>query len=74
MEYLGLLFEVVLLILGIWVYRFATGKIKFHSTQEPLAARFREENKGWMRICSIALMAMMSIEIVLHLLQLFNKK
>ena len=74
MEFIGLLFEGIFLFVGIWVYRFATGRIKFHSTQQPLIERFRKENVVWMRWTSLALMAIMSIEITLHLFQIFNKK
>jgi hypothetical protein len=74
MEYIGLVFEIIFLMLGIWVYRFSTGKIKFHSTQQPLIERFRLENKGWMRLTSLLLTAIMSVEIALHLLQIFSKK
>jgi hypothetical protein len=74
MEYIGLVFEIVFLMLGIWVYRFATGKIKFHATQQPLIERFRLENKGWMRLTSMLLTAIMMVEIALHLVQIFNKK
>jgi hypothetical protein len=74
MEYIGLVFETIFLLLGIWVYRFSTGKIKFHSTQQPLIERFRLENKGWMRLTSMLLTAIMSVEIVLHLMQIFSKK
>jgi hypothetical protein len=74
MEYIGLFFEIIFLMLGIWVYRFSMGKIKFHSTQQPLIERFRLENKGWMRLTSLLLTAIMSVEVGLHLLQIFSKK
>jgi hypothetical protein len=73
-EYIGLVFEIIFLMLGIWVYRFSTGKIKFHATQQPLIERFRLENKGWMRITSLLLTAIMSVEIALHLIQIFSRK
>jgi hypothetical protein len=73
-EFAGLIFEAILLAMGIWVYRFSKGKIKFHATQQPLMERFRLENAGWMRLSSIALVAIMSVEIALHLFQIFNKK
>jgi hypothetical protein len=74
MEYIGLVFEIIFLMLGIWVYRFSMGKIKFHSTQQPLIERFRLDNKGWMRFTSLLLTAIMSVEVGLHLLQIFSKK
>jgi hypothetical protein len=73
-EYIGLIFEITFLALGIWVYRFSMGKIKFHPTQQPLIERFRLENKGWMRLTSMLLMAIMVVEIALHIFQIFNKK
>ncbi|MBL7816164.1 MAG: hypothetical protein JNL70_14190 [Saprospiraceae bacterium] len=72
MEYLGLLFEFCFLALGIYAYRFATGKIKFSETQRPMAEQFRKENSGWMRLTGLALIAIMSVEIVLHIVQMFR--
>lgn len=73
MEYLGLVFEFIFLGIGIFAYRFATGKIRFHNTQSPLIERFRQENKGWMRLMGLALAAIMSIEIALHIFQMIKK-
>ncbi len=73
MEILGLFFEIIFLFLGIYVYRFATGKLRIHPTQQPFADRMRRENAGWMRVASLALIAIMSIEIILHIIQLLKK-
>lgn len=73
MEIIGLIFEFCFLALGIISYRFATGKMRFSESQRPMADRFRKENGGWMRILGLALAAIMSIEIVLHIFQLFSK-
>jgi hypothetical protein len=73
MEYIGLLFEFIFLALGVFSYRFATGKMKFSEAQRPMAEQFRKENGGWMRVMGLALAAIMIVEIVLHVFQLFRK-
>ena len=73
MEIIGLFFEICFLTLGIFAYRFATGKMRFSEAQRPMAEQFRKENGGWMRILGLVLAAIMSVEIVLHIFQLFVK-
>jgi hypothetical protein len=73
MEYIGLLFEIAFLLLGIFVYRLSTGKMKVSESQRPMMERFIKENGSIMRILSLALMAIMSLEIALHIFQLFKK-
>ena len=73
MEFLGFAFELILLALGVYMYRFAVGKIHFHETQQPLVNRFLKENGTWMRFGGLALAAMMSFEIALHIFQFFKK-
>ena len=73
MEIIGLLFEFIFLALGVFTYRFAMGKINFSEAQRPAAERFRKENGGWMRILGLALAAIASIEIALHIFQLIKK-
>ena len=73
MEIIGLLFEFIFLALGVFTYRFATGKINFSEAQRLAAERFRKENGSWMRILGLALAAIASIEIALHIFQLIKK-
>ena len=73
MEYIGLFFEICFLALGIISYRFATGKMRFSESQRPMADQFRNENGTWMRLLGLALTAIMSVEVVLHIFQLFAK-
>jgi hypothetical protein len=73
MEYIGLLFEIAFLLLGIFVYRLSTGKMKVSDAQRPMMERFIKENGRIMRILALALMAIMSLEIALHIFQLFKK-
>ena len=73
MEYVGLIVEILFLLLGIQVYRFATGRIKPRKPEaRARAEQFRQENKGWMRLLAIALIAIMTVEISLHLFQLLS--
>ena len=73
MEIIGLLFEFIFLAIGVFAFRFATGKMTFSEAQRPMAEQFRKENSGWMRVLGLALMAIMGLEIALHIFQLFKK-
>ena len=74
MEYIGFLFEILLLFVGVSVYRLATGKVKFHSTQQPQVKAFLKENGNLLRWMSLLLSAIMTVELALHTFQIFNKK
>jgi len=72
MEYLGLIFEFIFLGLGIYIYLFSRGAIKARSPEAAKQAeQFRNKNGRWLRIVSILLIAVMSIEIILHIKDLF---
>ena len=69
MEIVGLIFELLILSIGIYMYLFASGRIKSKDKElQAKAETFRQANKGWMRIVSLLLIAIMSIEIVLHVM------
>ena len=68
MEYVGLFFEVVFFALGVYLYLFARGK---DSETRQKMEKFREKNAGWMRLVGLALMAVMLLNIALHVQQLF---
>lgn len=72
MEWAGLFFEVILLAFGVYVYLFAIGKItsKDPKTQEKME-QWRSNNAWWLRLGALALVAMMLVNIVLHLQQIF---
>lgn len=73
MELIGLVFELVFLLVGIYVYRLSSGKMRVHDNQRPALERFVKENGRIMRILSLALIAMMSFEIFLHIIQLIKR-
>jgi hypothetical protein len=70
MEFVTLAYELFLLAIGVYMYLFAIGKVasKDPSVQKK-ANDFRARNKGWMRILGLALMAIMTVNIVLHIMQ-----
>lgn len=72
MDFVGLLFEIIFLGVGVYLYLFARGKISFSNpkTREN-AARFRKSNASWLRILALALVAIMSLNVAVHLVQLF---
>jgi len=71
MEYTGLIFEILFLCAGVYLYLFAIGKV---STPNPdkkeQSEAFRQNNKGWLRFLSLALVAIMLVNIVLHIQEL----
>ena len=73
MEYTGLIFELVFLFAGIYLYLFSIGKV---STLDPerkkSSEEFRQKNQGWLRIVSLALVAIMLVNVVLHIQHLLS--
>lgn len=68
MEYIGLLTEIAFLLLGVYLYLFSIGKVKGNDAKK--SAEFHRANKGWLRILSIGLIAIMTINILLHINEL----
>ena len=72
MEYLGLLFEILILAFAFYLYLFSTGRVQAKTQEaQERADAFRKSNGGWMRILSLALAAIMLVNVYLHLKQLF---
>lgn len=68
MDYLGLILEFIFLGIGIYFYLFSIGKIKSKNPESQKKAEdFRKGNRGWLRILSLALIALMTLEIILHI-------
>lgn len=68
MEWLGLLVEVLLLALGVYVYLFARGVVSFgQGERAKKAAQFRQENGNLLRILALALMAIMFFNVAFSL-------
>lgn len=73
MEYLGLIFEFAFLALGVYVYLFSIGKLTSKDTEiQKKAEAFRQKNKTWLRILALLLMAVMSVNIYLHIISLMG--
>ena len=73
MEYLGLFFEIVFLVFGIYIYLFSVGKIEVKdSSKKAKAESFRKENATWMRIAALALIAIMVVNIYFHISQILG--
>ncbi len=71
MEIFGLLFEFVFLALGVYIYLFAIGQVKVKDNEQ--AIRFRQVNGWWLRLLSLALVAMMTVNIFLHIRDLLGQ-
>lgn len=73
MEFLGLLVEILLLALGVYLYLFARGIVQVKDPdRRERAESFRQQNATWMRLLGLALAAIMLLNIVLHIAQLFS--
>lgn len=67
MEYLGLFIEIIFLVMATYLYLFAIGKIKTKDkTKAAKAEAFRQDNHWWLRLAALALMAVMSFNLYLH--------
>ncbi len=71
MDIFGLLFELLFLAMGIYLYLFSIGKV----TAKNEAARergeaFRQKNGWWLKYLSLALIAIMVVNIYLHITQM----
>ena len=68
MEYVGLLFEFIFLAVGVLLYLFAIGKYRPAGADARARAEvFRRENHWWLRLGSLLLVAMMAVNIYLHI-------
>ncbi len=74
MEYIGLLFEVLLTAIGVYVYLFSRGFVRSgNSEAQQKADAFRQSNGWWLRIAGLALMAFMGSTMVIHIKDLLSK-
>ncbi len=72
MEYLGLLVEVAFFAMGLYLYLLVRGFIRPKTEEKRKALDdFRRRNGWWLRILSIALMAVMAANIYFHIISLY---
>lgn len=65
----ALFIQGVFLAIGVYLYLFARGLIRFGSSEvRERSEAFRKENKTWMRYLGLALAAIMLVNIVLQLM------
>ena len=73
MDIIGLLFEFVFLAFGIGVYLYAIGKYRPAGTEaRQQAEAFRVKNHWWLRLGSLLLVALMAVNIYLHIVDLMG--
>lgn len=67
-ELLGLLAEFLFLATGIYLYLFAIDRLNFKSVEaKKKAEEFRSKNGGMIRILALLLVAIMLVNIVVHI-------
>jgi len=71
MEFIGLFFEFIFLLGGVYLYLFAIGRIKLKDhANKAKAEAFRDNNSSWLRFAALALTAIMLVNILVHVRQL----
>jgi len=67
MQVASLVIELLLFGLGLYLYLFAIGQVRAKNPEAQKKMNdFRSQNSGWMRYGGLALMAIMLVNIVLH--------
>lgn len=70
---IGLIVEILLFALGLYLYLFARGLLRFGSAEaRARAAAFRKDNGTWMRLLGLALAAIMGLNVFFHLRELLG--
>jgi hypothetical protein len=72
MDIIGLFVELLLFGIGLYLYLFSRGRVKVDAKYKDRAEAFRKSNQGWMRILSLGLMAIMLVNIILHIMQMIG--
>lgn len=69
----GLIIELLLFLLGLYIYLFARGIVSFGSEEAKTRAEaFRKDNATWMRLLGLALAAVMGLNVFFHLRELIG--
>jgi|AntRauTorckE5430_2_1112549.scaffolds.fasta_scaffold01125_2 hypothetical protein len=67
----GLIVELFLFLLGLYIYLFARGLVSFGSVEARARAEaFRKDNATWMRLMGLGLAAVMGLNVFFHLREL----
>lgn len=72
MKFIALFFEIIILLFGVYIYLFSTGRLNVKDAKlNEKAEEFRTENSTWMKWLSLLLIAIMTFEIILNVKTLF---
>ena len=64
--------EVIFLVIGVYIYLFAIGVIRFSDEEkQQRATAIREQNGRWLRLLGLALAAINLVNIFYHLREMF---
>ncbi|MEN0004215.1 MAG: hypothetical protein AAF798_08735 [Bacteroidota bacterium] len=74
MDVIGLIVELLFLGLGVYIYLYSRGFFKSKDAAvQKKSDDFRKQNGWWLRLLALGLIAVMSLNLVLHLQDLFNR-
>ncbi|WP_020568177.1 hypothetical protein [Neolewinella persica] len=69
----GLIVEILLFAIGLYLYLFARGIISFGSDEAKARAEaFRKDNATWMRLMGLALAAVMAMNVFFHVREMMG--
>jgi hypothetical protein len=69
----GLIVEILLFAIGLYLYLFARGIISFGSDEAKARAEaFRKDNSTWMRLMGLALAAVMAMNVFFHVKEMMG--
>ncbi len=72
MEYFGLFIEIIFLAIGVYIYLFAAGFLRFKDPEKAAKAEaFRAQNGRWLRLLGLAMAAINLVNVFFHLQHLF---
>lgn len=72
---LGLFIHFVFFAIGVYLYLFARGVIKFKDTDAGNRAReFQQDNKTWMRLLGLGLAAIMAMNMLADISELWQEQ
>ncbi|MEZ4951721.1 MAG: hypothetical protein R2769_17225 [Saprospiraceae bacterium] len=70
MDITGLIFEFIFLGMGIYLYMFSIGKVKAKNQEARERGENFRKNNRWLRIASLLLVAIISLNIFFHIKEL----
>jgi len=70
---IGLIIEIAFLAIGLYLYLFARGLVRFGNPEARARAEaFRQDNATWLRLLGLALAAIMAMNVIFHVREMIG--